>query len=191
MKIALITNYWKNSDGGGIKTYLINLVDALQNRGADVSVLFRQGEDPNQFCGGKNKILFSFACYQELQKIHPEVIYSQGSWYCLLPGVIYKKLHGCTLVETFHTEPFKKLPLPGKLFYQTLLNACDCVTFVSKKLHEWVVEVDSLSFSRTAITYAGVAAGEVSERGSSTFASSMGDFYYTNAPQKQNLHILA
>ena len=68
MKIALITNYWKNSDGGGIKTYLVNLVDALQDKGADVSVLFREGDDPEHFCGGKNKVAFSFACYRRLRK---------------------------------------------------------------------------------------------------------------------------
>ncbi|MBA7480154.1 D-inositol-3-phosphate glycosyltransferase [subsurface metagenome] len=163
MKIALITNYWKNSDGGGIKTYLMNLVDALQNKGADVSVLFREGDDPEHFCGGKNKITFSFACYRQLQQIRPEVIHSQGTWYCLLPGVLYKKLHGCTLVHTFHTEPDTKLPLPAKVFFQSLLNACDCVTFVSKKLQERVGEVDGLSFSKTAITYAGVRPSEVSE----------------------------
>jgi hypothetical protein len=38
MKTALITHYWKTSDGGGIKTYLVNLVGALRNKGADVSV---------------------------------------------------------------------------------------------------------------------------------------------------------
>ena len=163
MKTALITNYWKNSDGGGIKTYLVNLVDALQNKGADVSVIFREGDDPEHFCGGKDKVGFSFACYRQLRKIRPEVIYSQGTWYCLLPGVIYKKLHGCTLVHTFHTEPDRALPLPARVFFQTLLNACDCVTFVSKKLQERICEVDGLSFARTAITYAGVRAREVTE----------------------------
>ncbi|MEG3054736.1 MAG: glycosyltransferase family 4 protein [Methanoculleus sp.] len=161
MKIALITNYWKNSDGGGIKTYLVNLVDALQDKGADVSVLFRWGDDPEHFCGGRNKVAFSLACYRHLQKIHPEVIHSQGAWYCLLPGVLYKKLHGCTLVHTFHTEPDRGLPLPARIFFQTLLNACDCVTFVSKRLQERVCEVDDLSFSKSAITYAGVRATEV------------------------------
>ena len=77
--------------------------------------------------------------------------------------MIYKRLHGCTLIHTFHTEPIKKLSLPARFFFQSLLNACDCVTFVSKKLQERVVEVDGLSFSRTAITYAGVRAGEVTE----------------------------
>jgi len=96
MKIALITNYWKNSDGGGIKTYLVNLVDALQDKGADVTVLFRWGDNPKHFCGGRNKVVFSLACYRHLRKIRPEVIYSQGAWYCLLPGVLYTKLYGCT-----------------------------------------------------------------------------------------------
>jgi len=49
MKTALITSYWKNSDGGGAKTYVVNLVDALREKGADVSVLFRQGDDPEHF----------------------------------------------------------------------------------------------------------------------------------------------
>jgi hypothetical protein len=74
--------------------------------------------------------------------------------------VLYKKLHGCTLVHTFYTEPVRKLPLSGRIFFQSLLNACDCVTFVSKRLQERVVEVGSLSFSKTAITYVGVRAGE-------------------------------
>jgi len=164
MKTALITNYWKNSDGGGVKTYLVNLVDAMEKKGADVSVLFRQGDDPEHFCGGKNKVAFSLACYRQLHgKIRPEVIYSQGTWYCLLPGVLYKKLHGCTLVHTFHTEPDRGLPLPARVFFQSLLNACDCVTFVSKRLQERVVEVEGLSFSKTAITYAGVRPGEATE----------------------------
>jgi glycosyltransferase involved in cell wall biosynthesis len=163
MKIALITHYWRSSNGGGIKTYLVNLFDALKNQGEDVSVLFRQGEDPNQFCGGKNKIKFSFTCFRQLQSVRPEVIHTHGTWYCLFPGVIYKRLHGCTLIHTFHTEPIKKLSLPARFFFQSLLNACDCVTFVSKGLQERIVEVDGLSFSRTAITYAGVTAGEVSK----------------------------
>jgi hypothetical protein len=157
MNITFITEYWKNSDGGGIKTYLVNLVDTLKNRGTDVSVLFRWGGDPEHFCGGRNKVAFSFACYRQLQKIRPEAVYSQDSWYCLFPGVLYKKLYGCTLVHTFHTEPDRGLPLPGRVFFQTLLNACDCVTFVSKRLQERVVEVYSLSFPKTAITYAGGA----------------------------------
>jgi len=163
MKVAFVINYWKNSDGGGIKTYCVNLVDAMQDRGVDISVLFREGYDPEHFYGGNNKVAFSLSCYKQLRKIRPEVIYSQGGWSCLLPGVIYKKLHGCTLIYTFHTEPIQGLSLPARILFQSLLNVCDCVTFVSKKLQERIIDVQDLSFSKTAITYAGVRAGEVTD----------------------------
>ena len=163
MKIALITNYWKNSDGGGVKTYLVNLVDALQDKGGRRQRALPGGGRPGALLRRKEQGRVLLACYRQLRKIHPEVINSQGTWYCLLPGVLYKKLHGCTLVHTFHTEPDRGLPLPARVFFQTLLNACDCVTFVSKKLQERICEVDGLSFSRTAITYAGVRAREVTE----------------------------
>lgn len=156
MKIVFITNYWKNSEGGGIKTFIVNLVNGLKNKGFDVNVLFREGDDPDSFHCGKNKVIFSFACYNRLRKICPDVIHSHGTWYCLLPGVIYKKTNGCTLVHTFHTEPSRKLALPARIFFQYLLNVCDCVTFVSKGLQERVVEIYGLSFSKTAITYGGV-----------------------------------
>ncbi|AGB02444.1 glycosyltransferase [Methanoregula formicica SMSP] len=156
VKVALITNYWKNSEGGGIKTYVVNLVQALKDKGIDVSVFFREGNDPEQFCGGQNKIAFSLTCFRQLLKIRPDVIHTQGTWYCLLPGVIYKKIFGCRLIHTFHTEPDKSLQLFAKFFFQILLNTCDCVTFVSERLQERIIEVDRFSFQNSAITYAGV-----------------------------------
>ena len=162
MKIAIITNYWKNSEGGGFKTYVVNLVDSLNDRKIPVNVLFRDGVDPDNFYGGRNKIIFLLRCYWELRRIHPDVIHSQGVWFCLLPGVLYKKIHGCTLIHTFHSEPFKKLQFPSNIFFQSLLNACNCVTFASKRLRERIVEVDRFKFRRTAITYAGVKAGNIS-----------------------------
>lgn len=140
----------------------MNLVEALKTKGADVNVLFREGVDPEQFFAGKNKIVFSLACYRHLRKIRPEVIHTHGTWYCLLPGAFYKKLHGCTLVHTFHTEPDKQLSLPAKEFFQGLLNACDCVTFGSMSLQEKVIEIDNFCIPSTAITYAGVKAGKIS-----------------------------
>jgi hypothetical protein len=91
MKVALITNYWKDSQGGGIKTYLVNLVNEIQSRGIEVNVLFREGVDPQQFNGEMNKMWFSWSCFNQLRKIRPDVIHSQGTWYCLLPGFLYKK----------------------------------------------------------------------------------------------------
>jgi len=163
MKVTMITHYWKNSPGGGVKNYVINLVDALKEEEVDINVLFREGVDPEHFHCGKNKLAFALACYRHLRKIQPDVVHSHGTWYCLLPGVLYKRFHGCTLVHTFHTEPCRKLSFPAKIFFQSLLNACDCVTFVSKGLQEQVVEVDGFSFPKTAITYAGIKVKEVSE----------------------------
>jgi hypothetical protein len=31
MKVAIVTNYWKGSQGGGVKTYLSNLAEGLMN----------------------------------------------------------------------------------------------------------------------------------------------------------------
>lgn len=60
MKAALITNYWKNSDGGGVKTYGVNLFDALKEKGVDDRVLFREGEDPGHFCSGNTQIIENY-----------------------------------------------------------------------------------------------------------------------------------
>jgi len=163
VKVSLIANYWKNSDGGGIKTYLVSLVDTLTMRGVDVDVIFRDGEDPAQLHGPANKFLFAVSSYRHLQRCRPETIHSQESWYCLLPGVLYKKVHGCRLIHTFLSEPRAKMALPAKIFFQTLLSSCDCVTFVSRGLRERVIEIDDLSLPRTAITYAGVTVGDVSD----------------------------
>ena len=59
MKVAIITNYWKNSQGGGVKTFLVNLVDTLKSKDVNVKVIFREGEDPDNYHGRKSKIGFS------------------------------------------------------------------------------------------------------------------------------------
>ena len=43
MKIALITNCWKNSDGGGVKTYIMNLV--RKEKFKRFHVQYRIGDD--------------------------------------------------------------------------------------------------------------------------------------------------
>lgn len=164
MNIVIVTHIWKGHGPGGTENYIINLVEALKKRGIKVRVVFNEGDDPENFKVGGSRFLFPIKAFLILRKIKPQVIYSQGTWYCLFAGHIYKKLYGTTLVHTFHTEPDKKLPVLGKIFFQFLLNGCDCVTFVSKGLRERVEEVYGLRFKKTAITYAGVQAKEVSER---------------------------
>lgn len=158
MKISLITNYWINSDGGGVKTYLINLVDEFKKNGSvNVDVIFREGADNENYHIPGNKLLFSMRSFYILNRKKPNVIYSQGVWYCLLGAVLYRILHPKTkLIHTFHTEPTNKLSMFRKIFIQFLLNRCDYVTFVSKNLKEKNEKVLGLKFKKTEITYAGV-----------------------------------
>ena len=158
MKIALITNYWKNSDGGGVKTYLANLVDEFKmDSNIHIDIIFREGEDNENYHVSGNKLFFSVKSFYILTRIKPDVIYSQGTWYCLLGSVLYRILHTNTkLIHTFHTEPSNKLSLFGKIFLQLLLNRCDCITFVSKNLKEKNEKILGLKFKKTEVTYAGV-----------------------------------
>ena len=159
MKITIITNYWKESDGGGVKTYLTNLVDEMENITPDVDVIFRLGFDPQNYHPIGNKLMFSYKSYFKLKKLKPDVILSQGTWYCLLPSYMYKKHHNYVkLIHTFHTEPDanQKLSKMQRIFFQHLLDECDYVTFVSKSLKSKIQDNFGLKFKKTKITYAGV-----------------------------------
>lgn len=155
MKVALITNYWRESQGGGIRVYLQNLVRELAASGADVRVIFREGHDPDEVGIPASQRLFAVRSLSALRKYRPDVITVHGGWHCLFPAVAYKLLHGCTVVQTFHTEPDEALTDRFRLFYQTLLNRCDHVTFVSNRLRERTVAVWGLEFPKAEITYAG------------------------------------
>lgn len=146
-------------------TYLQNLVNEFQIRDdISVEVIFRHGEDLDNYLIKYNKILFSLKSFHILKKLKPDLILSQGTWFCLYPSVIYKKIYGVKLVHTFHTEPSKKPPLFEKMFMQHLLNGCDYCTFVSKSLQKKNEEICGLKFKNSAIIYAGVNTKEVLER---------------------------
>jgi len=49
LKILITTTYWKKSDGGGIKTYLVDLVQELERKGLNVEVIFEHGEDADNY----------------------------------------------------------------------------------------------------------------------------------------------
>ncbi len=165
MKVAVLTNYWKESDGGGIKSYLIGLVNELKRRNLQVTVVFREGSDPQNIQLKTNKFTFPLKALIKLIKIKPDVIHTHGDWYCLFPGVLLKKIYGTRLIHTFHTEPSKdkELSLFGKAYLQWLIKNCNCVTFVSKGLEKKINEQWGLIFNNTEITYAGVKAKRIAE----------------------------
>ncbi len=157
MKTAIITHYWKNSDGGGMRTYLTNIVEELnKNRNLEVKVIYKEGEDLENYNIKGNGFIFSIRSFLALEKIKPDAIYSQGTWYCLLAGYMYKLVHNVLLVHTFHTEPTEKLHFLGKIFFQTIINKCEYTTFVSKELQRKNESILGLKFTRPLITYAGV-----------------------------------
>lgn len=178
MKVVIISTYWKNSPGGGVKNYLINLVNALDsNKKVKVSVIYMEGYDGNNPYSYKIKggrLLFSIRSLLILRKINPQCIHSQGSWYCLLPAFLYKKTNNVRIIHTFHTTPTKKLSLFGRWFFQFLLNGCDCCTFVSKDLEIKIKEFYRLKFNKVKITYAGVNSKNVSQEEIQDFCTRFG-----------------
>ena len=163
MKVAIITNYWINSNGGGIKTYLFNFVGQLEKKGIDVNIIFKEGVDPLNYLLDGNRYLYPIKAFFILRVIKPDIINSQGTWYTLLAGYMYKKIYNVRLIHTFRSEPHKKLPYFIKTILQILLNDCDCVTFVSKGLENAIRDVYGLKFKRSTITYPGVKVKAVSE----------------------------
>lgn len=163
-KIYIITHYWKKSSGGGVLTYIMSLVSELERKNIPVKVLFEKGIDKNNYHIEGSRFLFPFKALKVLKENRPEIVHSQNTWYCLLSGYIYKKLFRARLVHTFHTSPSDKLSIGEKLFFQFLLNRCDCVTFVSDALKTEIQNIWKIKFKNTAITYAGVYPGEVTNR---------------------------
>lgn len=171
--LALITNYWKNSAGGGVKVYTTNLVDHLKklDPSLDISIIFREGMAPENYCPSKNKMIFMLKTTRYLLKIKPTAIHAQGGWFTEIPAVIYKTFHKKTrLICTQHTEPEKKLPFYKRLLYNLILNRFDYVAFVSKDLERKIKVVSGLNIkSKKIITYAGVNVKEVSEKAKREF----------------------
>jgi glycosyltransferase involved in cell wall biosynthesis len=171
LKLLITTTYWRKSDGGGIKTYLVNLVQELERMGLDVDVIFEHGEDPDNYKIVEEELNAPFPlkilrAYLALKRLRPEVIHSHGGlYYYLIAGYFYKIIHGTTLVYTFHTEPSPDSQISPlrRFFLQNLLTRCDCVTFVSKALKAKIEDLWGLRFSKYTITYAGVNSEEVSE----------------------------
>lgn len=169
MKILITTTYWKKSDGGGIKTFLINLVQELERKGNKVDVIFAHGEDKNNYKISDSELNAPFPlkiwqAYLALKRLKPDAVHSHGGmYYYLIAGYCYRLFHGTAIVYTFHTEPDpdNRISPMRHFFLQNLLNRCDCVTFVSQTLRSKVEGIWGLNLQNTAITYAGVRIKEV------------------------------
>ena len=164
MNVVIITDYWKNSLGGGVKTYLTNLVDQLKVAGIKTDVIFYEGTDPANYTVTGNRLQTIWKSLVYLNKLRPSAVNSQNTWYCLLPGCIYKLLAGAKLIHTFHSVPAENFSGPAMLFTRHLLSYCDTVAFVSQSLQQEYEKVYRISFKNAAITYSGILKKEVSSQ---------------------------
>lgn len=166
MKVVVMTNYWKESPGGGVKVYLTNLVEELRKMGANVLVIFREGKDNENIQIKGSRFLFPLKAFIRLLRIKPNVIHSHGPWYTLFPAIMFKILFRKTrVIHTFHTSAKEqKLPKWFLFIFQLFLNRCNCVTFVSEALKKEFEEIYGLNFKKFSITYGGVKKVEVSQR---------------------------
>jgi len=168
MRVLMTTTYWKGCQGG-IRVYVMNLVQELQSRGIDVEVAYKEGSDDKNYKISDSNMSFPakiLSAFRLIKKVQPDVIHSHGGmYYFLIAGYIYKLNHNVRLIYTFHTEPMQgdRLSLARCFFLQLLLSGCDCITFVSEKLKTKVKEIWRLDSKKAAITYGGAQARSVSE----------------------------
>jgi len=161
--IAIITNYWINSNGGGIREYTKNLVRELEELDTNVIVLFREGEDKNNYKLSSNVVKFIFEAMKILKKEKPDVILSQGGWFTEIPAWLYKRKNPRSKIFVlFHTQPTGKWRFTKRMAYNIIINKFDKVGFVSKALEKNVREIAGLKIKKdTFILYAGARSKEV------------------------------
>jgi glycosyltransferase involved in cell wall biosynthesis len=145
MEISLLTPYWKNSYGGGVKIYSIHLVNNLQKYyNINVNVLFREGVDENQHYMGYNKIIFIINSILFLLKKRNNRIISLGTWYCILPALILKLISHNKVVFIPLSE-IEKISTLQRIFFKFLLTKVDYIvinTSLSKYHYETKIKMD-------------------------------------------------
>lgn len=193
MKIVIFTHYWKTSQGGGINTYIRELVDHLKHK-FDINIVYTFGPfDKNNYKIPPSRICSVVLSLFYLIKVKPQVLHIHESFDFLAVAVIYKKFfRKVGVIFTFHTEPvrynspYKKIKMRiKKTLYTHILTECDWVTFVSKSLELDVKSILHLDENvKTTITYAGVKTKQVSNYDQGQFLKQFG-------LSKENIILLA
>ncbi|MBN8667526.1 MAG: glycosyltransferase family 4 protein [Chitinophagales bacterium] len=154
-EILFISNYWKKSQGGGISTYLINLVEALKKRGIGIRVLSRHGIDPEQTILSCSKLFFVIKTLRLLRQQAGVPIVTSNDWYCLLPALIHKWIYRQQVVHIFHTWPEEKMNKPLRWLMKYLTRRCDQLLFVSEALREYYSRDEGIDCRHSMIMHAG------------------------------------
>lgn len=163
-EVLILTNYWKGSPGGGIRTFLVHLAEEFERTDVKFQVLYREGEDPSNIKIGGNKYLFPLRALLLFGKLRPAAIHAQGEWYCLLPGYLYMRIRGARLIFTAHTV-LENPSLLERWTMRFLMERCDVVSFVSLYMKQHYDEVYGLSGENSVVIYPGVEQGAMISEG--------------------------
>lgn len=159
--LVIITNYARNSQGGGIKSFIENLADNLHLCGRDYYIIGRYGEPgkKNEKIIRGNTFTFIALAWLTCIKIRPAVIHSHANWYCIAPAVLYKLLSKVRILHTLHSVPeqqYRRLP---KLLFRWLLKQCNHLHFVSFFLMDFYVNALRLQTKKRSVIYPGADHG--------------------------------
>lgn len=152
--VLVITHYWKNSLGGGVRVYTENLVNEFKKLGLSVNIIFEEGYDPENVQISKNNLLPSLFSIFKNKKI-PDFIFSSAHWHCLVIGIMLKTIFKRKLFCIFHTTP-DSYPKLFNIFWTLLINQCDEIIFVSKQLKDSYCNLYKLKENKLNVIYPGV-----------------------------------
>ncbi|MDW5562424.1 MAG: glycosyltransferase family 4 protein [Methanomassiliicoccus sp.] len=171
--MAVVTNFWKESAGGGIKTFLVGFTDELQAEGIPHFVLFREGRDPKNVALPRNKLLFMAGSLLELLRSKPKVTISLSYWFCLIPGLMYRKVSGTRLIGSVHTVADDPSFLNRRMM-RFLWGRCDVVAFTTVYMEAETKKIYGATFRKSIITYAGVNPPSIPEEEVKVFRTRYG-----------------
>src|SRR6266545_2763188 len=130
-KIVLVTPYYRPVVGG-LTTFVAGLSTELIRRGADVTVLTRDGaEAPGVRRGPTHPAAFVRWCRRTIREIRPDVVHGHGHWYCLAGALPpFRRPLANRVVFTVHTVPDVRLHF--RLPFRWLLRRAQVITYVSE-----------------------------------------------------------
>jgi len=127
--VVILSKYWKTSKGGGVREFLTRLTNEYDKENVEYRVIFMEGEDASNFKIEGSRFIFPIKALLLLNKIKPEVVHSQGSWYALLPGYLWKQLNGTRMIHTAHSVVGSP-SIIEKILMKFLCDRCDVVSYV-------------------------------------------------------------
>jgi glycosyltransferase involved in cell wall biosynthesis len=172
-RVTILTNFWKGSKGGGIRTFLIGFVSGLREEDITPLVLFREGQDPENIGLGRNKALFMVRALLALRRERPDVVISLSYWFCLLPGLMYKWVSGTPLICSVHTVADSPSFLNRRMMSR-LFRMCDGVAFTTRYMESQTRRVYRTEPRKTIITGAGLAPPDISDKELREFKAGFG-----------------